>query len=45
MKILGKALYNKFDDLMIAAYIQKYLIDIDYFSDKKISVRELENII
>ena len=45
VKILGKALYNKFDDLMIAAYIQKYLIDIDYFSDKKISVRELENII
>lgn len=33
---LGKAIYANFDDMALAKYVQDYLINMDYFSDKAI---------
>ena len=46
VKIYGRAIYSNFNEKRMRAYILKYLIDIDYFSDsKKINKNEIEKII
>lgn len=44
VKILGKSHYEGFDEKEIAIYIQKYLIDIDFFSNQILSDDQLEAI-
>lgn len=41
----GKAFYDKFDEKRLAAYIQSYLIDADFWNDNKIDLSSAEQII
>lgn len=41
---LGKSFYQNFDEQMLAAYIQSYLIDADFWNDKPISMETVEQI-
>ncbi|MEM5556497.1 hypothetical protein WNY51_16535 [Pseudocolwellia sp. AS88] len=42
---LGRALYSNFTDRELAGYLEKFLINIDYFSDQKITAYEYNQII
>lgn len=45
LKVLGRALYANFNQYDIAAYIQKYLIDIDYFDNARIDIKIFNKIL
>lgn len=42
VQIIGRALYDGFDDLDIAIYLQQYLIDIDCFSSEPITAEQFK---
>lgn len=44
-RCLGKAFYNSFDDKMIAAYIQSYLIDAEFWNEKEITLDSAKEIL
>ena len=44
VEIYGRAIYNHFNTYRLKAYIQKYLINIDYFNDK-ININEVKRLI
>lgn len=41
----GKAFYDKFDENRLAAYLQSYLIDADFWNDNKIDTPSAEQIL
>lgn len=42
--VLGRAIYSKFDFERVKKYIHHYLVNFDYYSDKKISQDELKKV-
>ena len=45
VKVLGKAIYEKFNEEYLSKYICNYLIDIDFFSREKISKEQVKEIL
>lgn len=45
VQVIGKALYEKFDDMDVERYIQGFLINIDYFKNEKVSDKELDQVL
>ena len=45
VETLGRAHYDGFDELDLAIYIQKYLLNIDFFSNQPISESQLDAIL
>lgn len=45
VEIYGRALYSEFNDHRLKAYIQSYLVNIDYFGDKEAEFQEVMRLI
>ncbi len=45
LEVYGRAFYSNFNRHRLIAYIQKYLINIDYFDNEEVSKKEIQRIL